>query len=340
MSRIAIDAMGGDKGPREVVLGTVQAHEKYPDIELILVGRAEELEPLLAEHGDKAKGIKVVHASEVVSMEDSPMDAIRGKKDSSVNRSVNLVATGQADAIMSPGNTGAVVASATFQLRLLKGVRRPGIAVSIPTSRGVTMVIDVGANVYPKPEHLCQYAAMAGVYSHLIWNVEKPRVGLLNIGSENAKGTGLVRQVHEQLSRSNLNFVGNLEGYDLWDGNYDVIVCEGFVGNVLLKVSEGLWPALLKQVSKSLKKHMGESAGEWTKAISELLTRYDYAEYGGAPLLGVNGICIICHGSSEAKAFMNAIRLANDCVGMALNKCMQEAVHAAGFDQAGEGSTA
>lgn len=340
MSRIAIDAMGGDRGPREVVQGVVQAHEKWPEIELMLVGRGDEIEPLLAEHGAKGRGIKVVHASEVVTMEDSPSEAVRGKKDSSINRCANLVAKGEADGMVSPGNTGAVVASATLQWRLLGDVRRPGIGVSMPTSRGVTIIIDVGANIYPKPLHLCQYAAMASVYSHLIWNVEKPRIGLLNIGSENAKGTGLVREVHEQLSRSKLNFVGNLEGYDLWAGEYDVVVCEGFVGNVLLKVSEGLWPALLKQVSGSLAKHMGEGSGSWMKAISELLTRYDYAEYGGAPLLGVNGICIISHGKSNAKAFMNAAHLADECVGMALNKRMEEAVHAAGFDQPGEGGPA
>ncbi len=339
MPRIVVDAMGGDRGPGEAVLGVVQAHERFPEIELILVGLSEELEPLLKAQGSKAEGIRLVHASQVVTMEDGPTEAIRSKRDSSINRAVALVAKGEADAVVSPGNTGAFVASATLQLRLLKGVKRPGIAVSIPTANGVTMVIDVGANVYPKPEHLCQYAAMASVYSTLIWNVEKPRIGLLNIGSENAKGTGLVRQVHEQLTASNLNFAGNLEGYDLWEGNYDVIVSEGFVGNVLLKVSEGLWPALLKLVSRSLEAHTGKG-GDWMPAISELLTRFDYAEYGGAPLLGVNGICIICHGYSEAKAYMNAVRVADDCVKMSLNKRMQEAVHAAGFDQTGEGSPA
>ena len=340
MPRIAIDAMGGDRGPAEAVLGVVQAHERWPELELTLVGKSEELEPVLAAHGAKGQGIKIVHASEVVSMDDSPSEAVRGKRDSSINRSVNLVATGQADAIVSPGNTGGFVASATLQLRLLGEVRRPGIAVSMPTSRGVTMIIDVGANVYPKPLHLCQYAAMASVYSNLIWKVENPRIGLLNIGSENAKGTGLVREVHEQLTRSKLNFVGNLEGSDFWEGNYDVIVCEGFVGNVLLKVSEGLWPALLGQVSKHLTKNQAPGAEVWTKGIAELIKLYDYAEYGGAPLLGVNGVCIICHGRSEAKAFMNAARLAADCVGRNVNKLMMEAVATAGFDQPGEGSPA
>ena len=340
MSRIAIDAMGGDRGPREVVLGVVQAHERWPEIDLTLVGRSEEIEPVLKELGSKAEGIKVFHASEVVTMDDSPAEAVRSKRDSSINRCAGLVAKGLADAIVSPGNTGAVVASATLQWRLLGPIKRPGIAVSIPTSRGVTMVVDVGANIYPKPLHLCQYAAMASVYSTLIWHVEKPRIGLLNIGSENAKGTGLVREAHDQLTRSKLNFVGNLEGYDLWDGAYDVVVCEGFVGNVLLKVSEGLWPELLRQVSVEMAKQMGDGSESWMKAITKLILRYDYAEYGGAPLLGTNGICIICHGSSNAKAFMNATRLANECVAMGLNKHMLEAVEAAGFDQGVEGSPA
>ena len=326
MTRIAVDAMGGDKGPKEVVLGTVQAHERFPDFELILVGRSEEIEPLLSEHGAKAEGIKVVHASQVVEMNESPAEAVRGKRDSSIVRSVNLVAEGEADAVVSPGNTGALVASATLRLRLLKDVRRSGIAVSIPTLHGVTIVIDVGANVYPKPLHLCQYAEMAAVYSNLIWDVKKPRVGLLNIGAEGAKGTGLVREVHDQLSQSTINFVGNVEGYDLWEGRYDVIVCEGFVGNVLLKLSESLWPALLKQVSAALSEHMSDAAADWTKAINPLLKRYDYAEYGGAPLLGVNGVVFICHGTSEAKAFVNAIRLAGDCVGLALNRRMEQEI--------------
>jgi len=327
MTSIAVDAMGGDKGPREVVLGVVQAQRQFPDLQLTVVGRADEITPLLKEHGVQAEGIDVVHASEVVEMTDAPAESLRGKKDSSIARSAALVADGKADAVVSPGNTGATVASATVQLRLLKGVRRPGIAVSIPTLHGVTMVIDVGANVYPKPVHLCQYADMANVYSTLIWKVDKPRVGLLNIGAEGAKkGNELVREVHEHLSAGKLNFVGNVEGYDLWAGRYDVIVCEGFVGNVLLKVSESLWPALLKQVSEALSEHMREDSGDWMKAISPLLKRYDYAEYGGAPLLGVNGVCIICHGTSEAKAFVNAIRLARDCVELEVNRHMQEAV--------------
>lgn len=330
MTSIAVDVMGGDKGPREVVLGVVQARQQFPDLQLTVVGRADEITPLLDEHGAQAKGISVVHASEVVAMTDAPTEALRGKKDSSITRSIALVADGKADAVVSPGNTGATVASATVQLRLLKGVRRPGIVVSIPTLHGITMIIDVGANVYPKPIHLCHYADMANVYSKLIWKVDKPRIGLLNIGAEGAKkGNELVREVHEHLSAAKLNFAGNVEGYDLWEGRYDVIVCEGFVGNVLLKLSESLWPALLKQVSEALAEHMGDGSDGWMKAISPLLKRYDYAEYGGAPLLGVNGVCIICHGTSEAKAFVNAIRLARDCVELNVNRHMQEAVEGA-----------
>lgn len=328
MTRIVIDAMGGDRAPAEVLKGVVQAHERFPELELTLIGRQEEVRKGLAEFGSRAEGLQVVHAPEVVGMEDPPAEALRAKKECSITRGAAMAAQGQADAFVSAGNTGAVVAAATVLMKLLEGVRRPGIAVNIPTTKGMAVVIDVGANVYPKPIHLCQYAGMAAEYARLMWNVSNPRVGLLNVGSEDAKGNELVREVHEKLEKSPLNFVGNAEGGDIWEGSFDVVVCDGFVGNVLLKVTEGLGSSLLRQVQHELEGSASEYAPYWQGALNKIRNRYDYAEYGGAPLLGVNGVCIICHGSSEARAFVNAIRVARDSVGRNVNQHIQDVLRA------------
>ena len=238
--RIAVDAMGGDAAPVEIVKGAVAAARFYTDHEIILVGDQDRIQSELSACGATLDNISVVHASQVVGMNESATVAVRKKADSSITKGVKLVAEKAADAVVSAGNTGATVAASSLFLRTLEHVKRPGIAVSIPTFHGACMVIDAGANIQCKPAHLMQYGVMASVFCKYVLNIEKPRVGLLNIGEEDAKGNELVKETFALLSSTNLNFVGNAEGRDVFDGKFDIVVCEGFVGNVLLKFAEGL----------------------------------------------------------------------------------------------------
>ena len=250
--RIALDAMGGDAAPAVNVEGALKAVERFPDAEVILVGDEAALSAELKRFGADTPRIRIRHASQVVGMDESPVEGLRRKPDSSIKRSVEMLAQKNADAVVSAGNTGAFVAATTFALRPLKGVKRPGIAVTfpIPAGKGKCTVIDVGANIKCKPIHLLQYSIMATIYNQLIHKIEEPIVGLLNIGEEDAKGTDLVKETHALLSRSALKFKGNVEGRDILLGECDVVVCEGFVGNVILKLSEGIWEALLRSFYK------------------------------------------------------------------------------------------
>ncbi len=308
--RIAVDAMGGDEAPFEIVRGAVDAARVYTDHEIILVGDQERIQNELAACGATFGNISVVHASQVVGMNESATVAVRKKADSSITKSVKLVAEKAADAVVSAGNTGATVASSSLFLRTLEHVKRPGIAVSIPTFHGACMVIDAGANIQCKPEHLMQYGVMASVFCKYVLNIEKPRVGLLNIGEESAKGNELVKETFALLSNSPLNFVGNAEGRDVFDGKFDIVVCEGFVGNVLLKFAEGLSISILSAFASEAKKSALTRLGAWLcKPVREhLYSKMDYTEYGGVPLLGIDGICIISHGRSDSKTIQNAIR--------------------------------
>lgn len=253
--RIAVDAMGGDAAPSAIVQGAVNAANKFSDHEIILVGDSDQIRDELSKANSSSSNVSIVHASQVVGMNESATVALRKKSDSSITRSVELVAKKKADAIVSAGNTGATVATAALLLGTLEGVKRPGIAVSIPTLHGVCLVIDAGANIKCKPVHFLQNAIMASVFCKYILNIEKPKVGLLNIGEEDAKGNDLVKEAYTLLSNSHLNFIGNAEGRDVFDGNFDIVVCEGFIGNVLLKFAEGLSISLLSALVSEAKKN-------------------------------------------------------------------------------------
>lgn len=326
--KIALDAMGGDAAPETPVAGAVRAARELP-IEIILVGQQEAIEQQLSAYRDRPKNISIVHAPEVVGMGESASVAIRKKRDSSINIGAGLVKSKQADAFVSAGNTGACVAASTLGIGLLAGVERPGIAIIIPGLKRDTLMIDVGANIAPKPLHLLQYALMAEAYMRCVLEVPRPSVGLLNVGEEEGKGTDFIKETYELIEHAGINFVGNVEGHDIFSGAVDVIVCDGFAGNVALKTAESLAHAigvLLKRVlTMSPITRLGAFLAR--DAFLQLRKEIDYAEHGGAPLLGVDGVSIIAHGASSAKAIKNAIRVAYESVRHDMNKNMLEAIN-------------
>jgi len=307
--------MGGDRAPGAIVDGAVQAARTLP-VEVILVGQGDRLKKELARFRPIPSNLKIHHASEVIEMAESPATSVRKKRDSSICQVVELAKKGQADAIVSAGNTGAMVCAATLGLHLLEGIERSGIAILIPSLVGPKLVIDVGANIDPKPEHLLQYGIMGSVFMRHVVGKSNPTVGLLNVGEEEEKGTDFIKQSFKLLEESSLNFVGNVEGRGIYGGRCDVIVCDGFVGNVALKVSEGMAFALRELLKAELKRSFLNRLGAMLllPAFNRLRKKMDYAEYGGAPLLGVDGACFISHGSSSAKAIRNAIRAASTFV--------------------------
>lgn len=314
--KIAVDAMGGDYAPKEIVRGAVAAREERK-LEIALVGNPEKLEEELAACGrETGRGISVVPASEVIEMGEHPGRALRRKKEASVVVTARLVKEGKAAGFVSAGNTGAAMGAALFQLGRIKGVERPAIASPFPTIQGMALLLDAGANAEARPSFLVQFAQMGAIYAETILGIKNPRVGLLNIGSEPEKGNELSQQAYQLLTRTHLNFVGNVEGRDLPYGAADVIVCEGFVGNVVLKVTEGVAFSLLEklreELAASLRTRLGAALA--LPAFRRLKKSLDYREYGGAPLLGVNGVCIISHGSSDARAIKNAILAAAEAV--------------------------
>jgi glycerol-3-phosphate acyltransferase PlsX len=317
--RVALDAMGGDLAPCEITRGAALAMRNLPDVELVLVGDEKILHDELRREGNPER-VTVFHASQAVGMNERGAEVLRKKPDSSIVRAVELVVRKEAHAVVSAGNTGAVVAASTLLMGLLPGVKRPGIAITFATQSRLSTIIDVGANINCKPVHLLQYGAMAGVYNRCISHAASPTVGLLNIGQEDEKGTSLVKETHDLLKGSHLNFVGNIEGRDIHKGVCDVVVCEGFVGNVILKATEGLAEYLLSTILKEISRAGLDSSHPVYRSAIELKRQNDYSEYGGAPLLGVNGITIICHGSSDAKAIFNAVRAACDFEKLHLNQ--------------------
>ena len=326
-TRIAIDAMGGDRAPKVVVEGAVQAARTL-NAEIILVGPQDRLSGHLKNLGPIPRNLRVHQASEVIEMAESPAVSVRRKPDSSICRMVELARRGEADAIVSAGNTGAVVCAASLGLGLLEGIERPGIAVVIPSLKGPVMVIDVGANIDPKPSHLFQYGLMGAVYMRHVVGESNPTVGLLNIGEEESKGTDFVRQVFKLLEESSINFIGNVEGRDIFSGEYDVIVCDGFAGNVALKTAESLASAISSVLKRALAMNPITKLGAWLSkpAFKALRQEIDYAEHGGAPLLGVNGVTIIVHGASSAKAIKNAIRAGYESANHDLSGHIVEAI--------------
>jgi len=314
--RVALDAMGGDRGPEVNVEGAVTAAREL-GAAVVLVGNQAVVERQLARYDVRGLSLTVQHAPEVVEMGESPSAALRRKKHSSIRIGLDLVKRGEADAFVSAGNTGAVMATALLVLGPLPGVERPAIAVVVPTLTHKAVLLDVGANVDCKARHLVQFAIMGNVYARDILGQPKPRVGLLSIGEEEGKGNELTREAFKELEEEAcLNFIGNVEGRDVFSGTADVIVCDGFIGNVALKISEGLADTLFHLLREELKRDLRGRAGSLllVPAFRRFKRRIDSSEFGGAPLLGVNGVCMIGHGRSTAKAIRNAIRAAGECV--------------------------
>ena len=330
--RIAVDVMGGDHGPEVVIAGArlaLQASSKI--VELFLVGDETQIHAGLTRLRCRDPRIKVVHASEVLTMDDKPVLALRKKRDCSIVRTVELLKEGKADAIISPGNTGGVVAASTIKLRPLPGVDRPGIAAVIPAPRNEFVLIDAGANIECRPFHLLQYALMGSIYSQEILGYEKPRVGVLSVGTEDVKGNELTLETFQLCKQVDLNFIGNVEGNDLFSNRVDVVVCDGFVGNIVLKTCESLANTMFDWLKSELTKTPVRQAGAYLarSAFRTIKRRVDPEIHGGAPLLGLNGTVMIAHGSSRERAIMNAIRVATEAVRHQLNRLIALKVAAA-----------
>lgn len=325
--RIALDAMGGDSAPETPIAGAIRAARDLP-VHIILVGPTDVVERGLANYPRRPANLSVVHASEVIGMEEAPVASIRRKRDSSINVGVELLKRRDAEAFVSAGNTGAVVSASTLLVGLLPGIERPGIAILLPGVKRDTLLIDVGANIDPKPLHLLQYALMGEAYMRYVVGRPRPTVGLLNVGEEETKGTESIKETYSLLEASGVNFVGNVEGHDIFSGEHDVIVCDGFAGNVALKTAESLAHAISLLLKRSLRMSPITRLGAWLArdAFVQLRREVDYAEHGGAPLLGVDGLSIIAHGASSAKAIKNAIRVGYESVRHELNRHMVEAV--------------
>ena len=325
--KIVVDAMGGDHAPGVVIEGSLAAVEEY-DVDVVLVGDQPKIEALLKKAKYTGSRISVQHASEVIQMSESAAASIRRKRDSSIVVGVDLVKQGKADAFFSAGNTGAVVCAGTLGLGLLPGIERPGIGIVTPTLKGNSLIIDVGANIDPKPSQLLQYGIMADAYCKNILNKPRPSVGLLNIGEEEKKGTEFIRETYELLEKSKLNFVGNVEGRDIFSGKCDIVICDGFVGNVALKVAESAAEAMQTYLKRHLLSDIWGKIGLvfMMPSLKRFKKKIDYAEYGGALLLGVNGVVIIGHGRSNKKAIKNAIRVAKEEVEHQVNARILEAI--------------
>jgi glycerol-3-phosphate acyltransferase PlsX len=323
MVTIAVDAMGGDTAPKVEVEGAIRAARSLP-VHVVLVGREDVIKRELAQHdGYRDLPISIQHASEQVTMQDSAARAVRTKRDSSIRVASRLVHEGIAHGLVSAGNTGAVMATAKMVQGMVPGVNRPALATTFPTIKGTPAVMmDVGANVDCSPQMLAQFAVMGEIYSRIILRTDDPRVGLLSIGEEEHKGNDLTRNATPLLKSLAINFIGNVEGRDLYTGKADVIICDGFIGNVALKVSEGLIEVIKQMLQESLQATITRQIGYVLSraAFRDFKKRVDYSEYGGAPLLGVRGVCIICHGRSNSNAIKNAIRVAAEFAEARINQ--------------------
>ncbi|HLE37172.1 MAG TPA: phosphate acyltransferase PlsX [Candidatus Acidoferrales bacterium] len=330
MITIAVDAMGGDHAPRPEVEGALEAARSF-GVRILLVGQPAAIKRELARHTHRGLPVEVVPASEVITMKDSPMQAFRRKKDSSMHVAARLVRDGHAEGLVSAGNTGAVMAVTRFTLGTLGGVDRVALAAPFPTLKGgVSVLLDVGANVDSKVEHLEQFAVMGEIYYRAIFGTRRPRVGLLSIGEEEMKGNELTREAHPRFKRLPLHFVGNVEGRDVFAGNVDVIVCDGFIGNVALKISEGVAQLIVTMLKGALNSTLAAQVGSLIarRAFRDFKKKIDYAEYGGAPLLGVRGVTVIGHGGSDANAIKNAVRVAAELARSKMNEKIEQELSA------------
>jgi len=309
---VALDAMGGDYAPSEIIKGAVLASSLESDINIMLIGREEVLRDELAKLGDNFTGIQIKDASEVVDMNDSASWSVRRKSNSSIAVCAKLVKEKHADALVSAGNTGAVTSAALIILGRLPGVSRPAIGITVPSEKKPVFILDAGATVDCKPKNLMQFAKMARIYTERVMGADNPSIGLLSVGEEEGKGNKLTLESFKLLEKANLNFVGNVEGGDVPSGKTDIVVCDGFTGNVVLKLMEGVAGLLFSEIKRVMQTSFAaKAAGAILKpSLLELKKSLDYEEYGGAPLLGVDGVCIICHGSSKEKAIGNAVKVA------------------------------
>lgn len=312
--KIALDAMGGDYAPAVTVEGAIEAVSEYSGLSVTLVGNENELINALKEKTYSASSIDIRHASQVVEMGESPLTALRRKKDSSIKVAIELVKSGDADAMVSAGNSGVVMATALLLLGKLPGVERLAIAAVMPTLKGCFVLIDAGANVDCRATHLLQFAVMGEAYARNIFNIERPKIGLLGIGEEDAKGNELTKEAFKLLKGAGINFIGNVEGKDIFRGDADVVVCDGFVGNIALKISEGLAETMAKMLKREISERSTGRIGYLflKNILRSFKKKTDYSEYGGAPLLGISKPCIISHGRSTAKAIKNAVKLAGE----------------------------
>ena len=329
--------MGGDNAPAHEIAGAIMAARQW-QIPVVLVGQTELVEKELTNHDIKGLDVRVQHASEVVGMHDSASDAVRKKKDSSIRVAFELVKQGVADAVVSTGNSGATMAAGMFVLKRIPGIDRPAIATVVPNLKDQTLVLDVGGNVDCKPLHLVQFALMGSVYTSEMHAKRAPRVGLLSNGEEASKGNDLTRDASRALKQTTLNYIGYTEGRDIYSGHVDVVVCDGFVGNVVLKVSEGLAEAMGSMLRKELSSRLLSKLGYLLvkPSLKAFRKKVDYAEYGGAPLLGVQGTAMICHGSSSPRAIMNAIKMARDSETHQINRKLIERLEELRVEDRGE----
>lgn len=320
--KVALDAMGGDYAPQNCVAGAVLALRDFSQLEkLFLVGDEARIRAELDKHRCADPRVEIVHTTQVVEMSESAVESVRRKKDSSISRAVDLVKRREADAVVSAGHTGAAVAATTIKLRTLEGVDRPGIAALLPTETNLTVLIDAGANTDARPEHMLQYAIMGAVFSRYVLGYANPAIGLMSIGGEDIKGSEFTKDIFRLLRASGLNFRGNIEGHDLFHNPVEVVLCDGFTGNVVLKSCEATAEAVMHWLKSELTRTPIRLAGALMAkgAFKAIKKRTNYEEYGGSPLLGVNGICIIAHGSSSALAIKNAIRVAMESIQTGIN---------------------
>ena len=329
LATVAVDAMGGDNAPSVVIEGAVAAARRW-QIPIVFVGDTPVIEAELAKHDCQGLQLSVVHASEVVGMHDSASDAVRKKKNSSIRVAFDLVKNGEAHAVVSAGHSGATMAAGMFVLKRIPGIDRPALATIFPNQIDQTLILDVGGNVDCKPYHLEQFALMGEVYARRLMGKKSPRVGVLSNGEEEGKGNDLTRETHKALVTAPFNYIGYVEGRDIFNGTVDVVVCDGFVGNVLLKVSEGLADTIGKMLKHEIKQSLVAQVGYLLSrgAFDKFKKRIDYSEYGGAPLLGIQGVGMVCHGGSNAKAIMNAIRMADEAVKQRVNDKLAELLNA------------
>jgi len=306
--KIVLDAMGGDYVPEEAVKGAVLALEER-NLEIILLGDTEKVKKELKKYKYKEDSLSAINCSEYIGTGEFPLNAVRNKRDSSIVVGTKLLKNNNADAFISAGNSGAVMAAAILELGCIPHIRRPAIGAILPSVKGKVLVLDVGANVDCKPEHLSQFALMGSKYAKYILGIENPKIGLLNIGEEENKGNKFSQNAYKNLKITNINFLGNIEGKDIFTGKVDVVVCDGFTGNILLKCSEGLAKLLLTEINSMVISQLpqNQEMNKLKEKFINIVKMTDYTEHGGSPLLGVNGLCFICHGRSKAKTFKNAI---------------------------------